>query len=286
MLFTKKYKNIEITINSRGAEQESLIANGKEYMRDRDEFWNRKAPVLFPIVGKLRDLKTHINGELFSMGQHGFARDKEFELVEEDNSSLTFQLKWDEETLKMYPFKFILLIKYSIQEDKVFVDIRIKNDDDKTILFNIGGHPGFRLPMENGLKFSDYSIEYEKVESFNAPTVSSNGTLDFNNTIEYKDIKVIDLNYKYFEIDAIVAPHLKSRSCTLTHEGKGIKFDFYGFNSLAFWTRPNAPFICLEPWLGYADRSDSDFEFAHKDDIVNLETGKEFSVGYSVQLLN
>jgi len=286
MIYSKKYNEIEIEINSRGAEQESLSAFGQEYIRSRDDFWNRKAPILFPIVGKLRDLKTYIDGNLYSMGQHGFARDKEFILSKETENSLEFMLKWDEESLKIYPYRFILYVKYTIEDHKVLVDIRIENDDDKEIYFNIGGHPGFKLPMEENLKFEDYQIEFEQTESFDAPTVSSNGTLNFDNIVEYRDLKVINLNYKYFEIDAIVAPHLKSRYVTLTHDGKGIKFDFYGFNTLAIWTRPNAPFVCLEPWLGYADRHDSDYNYLHKDDIVKLDKEEKYTVGYSIQILN
>lgn len=285
MLYNKKVNNIEIVINSRGAEQESLLVDGKEYMRTRDEFWNRKAPVLFPIVGKLRDLKTYIDGELYSMNQHGFARDKEFKLYEETNNSLEFVLEWDNDTLKLYPYKFNLFIKYTVEENKVSVDIKIKNVDKKDIYFNIGGHPGFKLPMEDGLKFEDYTVEYEFEENFDAPGVESNGTLNFSNYEEWRNVKTINLDYKYFEIDAIVAPHLKSRWVTLTHDGKGIKFNYYGFNTLAIWTKPNAPFVCLEPWLGYADRHDSDFEFIHKDDIVRLKKDEDYTVGYSVEIL-
>ena len=152
MLYAKKYKNIEIIVNSRGAEQESLNVDGKEYIRSRDEFWNRKAPILFPIVGKLKDLKTKINGEIYSMGQHGFARDKEFKLLSENEKSLEFILTWDEESLKVYPFKFNLIVKYTISENKVSVDVKVVNVDSQDIYFNVGGHPGFRLPMEEGLK--------------------------------------------------------------------------------------------------------------------------------------
>lgn len=286
MLYAKKYKNIEIIINSRGAEQESLNVDGKEYIRSRDEFWNRKAPILFPIVGKLKDLKTKINGEIYSMGQHGFARDREFKLLNETEKSLEFILTWDDESLKIYPFKFNLVVKYTISENKLSVDIKIINVDTQDIYFNVGGHPGFRLPMEEGLKFSDYSVEFECMETFNAPEVDApTGTLNFNKLTEWKDIKVINLDYKYFEVDAIVAPHLKSRSVKLTHNDKGIKFDYYGFNTLAIWTKPNAPFVCLEPWLGYADRTDSDFEYVHKDDIVRLKKNEDYMVGYSVEIL-
>lgn len=283
MLYSLKYNDIEIVINSHGAEQESLNFFGKEYIRERNETWNRKAPILFPIVGKLRDLKTYINGNLYSMGQHGLARDKEFSLYEKTKNSITFLLEADEETLKMYPFDFQLFVKYTIEDLRVKVDMKVINKGKEDMLFNIGGHPGIALPMEKGLDFNDYTVEFEHVENFDAPTVSSNGTLNFVDTIKWENVKEIKLDYKHFEIDAIVVPHLKSRSVKLHHNGRGIKFDFYGFNSFAIWTRPGEKFVCLEPWLGYADHSDSDYEFSHKDDIQALKQNEEFNVGYSIE---
>ena len=288
MLFSKEYKGIKIVINSKGAEQESLIINGIDYMRERDEYWNRKAPVLFPIVGKLRDLRTSIDGKEYKMNQHGFARDKEFSLFKEDENSLEFLLTYSKDSLEIYPYKFNLYIKYLIDELGVSVSYKVVNVDDKDIYFNIGGHPGLKLPFnKDGEMFENYSVIFEKVESFDAPTVEDNGTLNFDITNPFYDIKKIDLDYKYFEIDAIVAPHLKSRSVNLVNkDGKGIKFDFFGFNSFALWTRPNAPFLCLEPWLGYADKYNSDYQFIHKDDIQRLEPGNEKVVGYSIHILN
>ncbi len=288
MEYTLKSGNIQIGINSRGAEQEHLIYNGKDYMRVRDEFWNRKAPVLFPIVGKLRDLKTYIDGKLYSMNQHGFARDLEFTLESKSDNKLTFISIYSDDTLKMYPYKYNLRISYEIEGNTLKVRFEVVNKGKDKMYFNIGGHPGFRLPMYDNEKFEDYKVVFEEEESFDAPTVNmENGTLDFNNTIPYKNIKEIKLDYKYFEIDAIVAPHLKSRSVKLVNKkGKGIKFSYVGFNTLAIWTKPNAPFVCLEPWQGYADHSDSDYNFIKKDDIVSLKYNESYECGYNITILD
>ena len=288
MEYTLKCGNIQIGINTRGAEQEHLFYNGKDYMRERDEYWNRKAPVLFPIVGKLRDLKTFINGKLYSMNQHGFARDLEFELEETSDNKLTFINKYNDETLKKYPFKYQLVVSYEIEKNTLKVRYKVTNKGNDKMYFNIGGHPGFKLPMYEGEKFEDYSVEFEQTESWNAPTVNmENGTLDFNNTIPYRDINRIDLDYKYFEIDAIVIPNIKSKYVKLVNkDGKGIKFSYYNMNTLAIWTKPNAPFVCLEPWKGYADHSDSDYNFIKKDDIVSLKYNESFIAGYDIEILD
>ena len=288
MEYSLKYKDIQISINSRGAEQEHLIYNGKDYIRQRDEFWNRKAPFLFPIIGKLRDLKTYIDGNLYSMNQHGFLRDREFELESNTDNSLTFISTYSEDTLKLYPFKYQVRIKYEIKDCGVAIDIEVTNKGKEKMYFNIGGHPGFRLPMYDNEKFDDYSVVFEKTEDFDAPTVNlQNGTLDFNHTIRCDHIGRIDLNYKYFEIDAIVIPKVKSREVKLVNKkNKGIRFNYHGFNSLAIWTKPNAPFVCLEPWMGYADHSDSDYNFIKKDDIVTLKANEVYKCGYSVEILD
>ena len=288
MEYTLKKGNIQIGINSRGAEQEHLIYNGKDYIRERDSFWNRKAPILFPIVGKLRDLKTYINGNLYSMNQHGFARDLEFELESQEESKITFVSTYSKDTLKLYPFKYELKVTYEIKENSVLVSFEVTNKGQDKMYFNIGGHPGFRLPLYEGEKFEDYSVVFEKEESFDAPTVNlENGTLNFKDTISYKNIKKIDLNYKYFEIDAIVAPSLKSREVKLVNKnGKGILFKYNGFNTLAIWTKVNAPFVCLEPWKGYADHTDSDYNFIKKDDIVKLNYNEKYVCGYEICILD
>lgn len=287
MEYSLKYDNLEVFINSHGAELEHIYCNGIDYMRRRDEFWNRKSPVLFPIVGKLRDLKTFIDGKEYHMNQHGFARDMDFELVEEKENKLVFVCKSNIDTLKMYPYQFELYIEYIINNNNLDVVYKVKNIDNKEIFFNLGGHPGFNLPIYEGEKFDDYSVVFEGSETWNAPTVSSNGTLNFIDTIPYNDYKQIDLTYKYFEIDAIVIPAIKSKKVKLVNkENKGIEFAYKGFNTLAIWTKPNAPFVCLEPWKGYADHSDSDYDFKKKDDIVSLKENELYEASFSVNILD
>jgi galactose mutarotase-like enzyme len=113
------------------------------------------------------------------------------------------------------------------------------------------------------------------------------GTLNFKDTISYKNINEINLNYKYFEIDAIVIPEVKSQSVKLVNkDNKGVKFDFLGFPSLAIWTKPNAPFVCLEPWIGYADHSDSNYQFIEKDNMQFLNPGETFQATYIITILD
>ncbi len=281
---------LELVVSSHGAEKQSLVSKETNisYLRDIDQYWNRHAPLLFPIVGKLRDLKTFINNKEYSMNQHGFLRDQEFELYSQSESELVLVNKFNEETLKKYPFEYKVFVKYILEGKTLHTEFTVVNEDYQVIPFNYGGHPGFKLPLYENETFEDYTVKFEKTENFDAPTVKlDNGTLDFVNTIKYSNIDEIKLNYKYFEIDAIVIPNVKSQSVKLVNkEDKGIKFDFKGFPSLAIWTKPNAPFVCLEPWIGYADHHDSNYQFIEKDNMQFLNPGDKFSVTYSITILD
>ena len=290
MEFKISNKYLELTVSSHGAEKQALVSKETNinYLRDVDNYWNRKAPLLFPIVGKLRDLKTFINNKEYSMNQHGFVRDQEFELYSQTESEIVLVNKFNEETLKKYPFEYQVFVKYTLVEKSLYTEFIVKNLDYQVIPFNYGGHPGFRLPLYENETFEDYSVKFEKTENFDAPTVNlENGTLNFDKTIPYKNIDEIKLNYKYFEIDAIVIPEVKSQSVKLVNkDNKGIKFDFLGFPSLAIWTKPNAPFVCLEPWIGYADHSDSNYQFIEKDNMQFLNPGETFSATYTITILD
>ena len=289
MEFKISNKYLELTVSSHGAEKQSIISKETNisYLRDVDKYWNRKAPLLFPIVGKLRDLKTFINNKEYSMNQHGFIRDQEFELYSQTETELVLVNKFNEETLKKYPFEYQVFVKYTLVEKSVYTEFIVKNLDYQVIPFNYGGHPGFKLPLYENETFEDYSVKFEKEENFDAPTVDmTTGTLNFKDTISYKNINEINLNYKYFEIDAIVIPEVKSQSVKLVNkDNKGVKFDSLGFPSLAIWTKPNAPFVCLEPWIGYADHNDSNYQFIEKDNMQFLNPGETFSATYVITVL-
>ncbi len=290
MEFKISNQYLELVVSSHGAEKQSLInkKNNINYLRDVDNYWNRHAPLLFPIVGKLRDLKTFINNKEYSMNQHGFLRDQEFELYSKEESKLVLVNKFSKETLEKYPFEYKVFVTYTLEDKCVKTEFKVVNEDYQVIPFNYGGHPGFRCPLYPNESFEDYTVIFEETENFDAPRVKAeNGTLDFDNTIRYENIKNLQLNYKYFEIDAIVIPQVKSQSVKLVNkENKGIKFDFNGFPSLAIWTKPNAPFVCLEPWIGYADKYNSNYQFIEKDNMQFLNPKEEFKVSYDITILD
>lgn len=278
---------LKLTIASKGAEKQALISNnGVSYLRDLDEYWNRKAPFLFPNVGRLKDGYTIINNQEYHLPLHGFLRDQEFEVLHARKDEISLVNVYNEDTLNLYPFKYKAIITYQLKAKTLKTKVTIINEDDKDMIFNFGGHPGFRCPIFTDEKFTDYKVVFEKTENFAAPSVEEDGTLNFKKTTEFKDIKELPLKYDYFTIDAIVIPRVRSRKVKLVNDkNQGIEFKFPHFITLAIWTRPNAPFVCLEPWIGHADRYDANHQFSDKDNIITLKPLEEFKIHYDISVL-
>ena len=288
MDYSIRNENLVLTIRSIGAEKQTLVSNkGIHYLRQPDNYWDRVAPFLFPNVGRLKGNSTFINGKEYYLPQHGFLRDQEFELLHQLEDEIALVNVYNQDTLKLFPFKYKVIVHYQLKESKLITKISISNEDSSPMPFNIGGHPGFYCPLYDGEEFSDYRIVFHKSETFNAPSVESDGTLNFSvYSGKYHHLKELPLDYKYFENDAIVIPRVKSKEVKLLNKhNKGIAFKYEDFITLAIWTRPNAGFICLEPWIGYADRHNTNKQFIEKDNIIILNPLEEKTVSYETIII-
>ncbi len=269
---------IEIKTVSKGAELVSVKFNGFEKMHNGETFWNRHAPVLFPIVGKLKNGKTIIDGKEYEMGQHGFLRDMEFEQIGEHEYVAT----WNEETLKKFPFKFEFYISYEVKNDEVKTKYKIINKDDKQMIFGLGGHPAFSCDYTSGM----YRLEFQDIEDEIEVYQLEEGLI--KNTPE-KTSKVIRENKIFldkntFKNDAIILKNIKSRKIYLKTEAKNIlSMEFKSFPYLGIWSKEDAPFICIEPWFNTADKVDSNGIFEEKEDLIELKPNKEFCAEYKVK---
>jgi galactose mutarotase-like enzyme len=291
MNYTLKNEGLEITIRTFGAELISLKSEeGREYIWERNpEFWNRCAPVLFPVVGRLRDKFTMIDGTKYEMDIHGFLKDQEFSLLSQTKNTIRFINRYSEATLKLFPYKYEVIIAYFLTSKTVKTEYQVKNIGNETMPFNIGGHPAIKCPLYQNDEFNDYTIHFEKPESFSSPTIEANGTLNFDKPAKiFTNLKELKLDRTMFSLDTIVIPSINSHEVVLSNnKHQGIKFSFPGFKTFAIWTRfhQQAPFICLEPWIGYGDRYDADHQFIKKDDLINLEKNGQFIVSYDIELL-
>lgn len=265
---------LEIKTKPQGAEIISIKVDGKERLHDGKKDWNRNAPVLFPIVGQIKNGETTIEGKTYKMGQHGFARDMEFEQIEPN----TYKLSYNEQTLEKYPYKFELIISHKmIDDNQVETKYTVKNIDNKKIYFGLGGHPAFKCDYKNAI------IEFEQEEDEIAIYQLENGLIKEKpeNKENFTDGKSIELNANIFDNDAIIMKNLKSNKITLIEKGKEIlEFDFKDFPILAIWSKKDADFLCIEPWFNTADTVNSNGNFKEKEEIIVLEPNKIFEAKY------
>lgn len=284
-------KYLTATINHHGAELCSLKnTEGIEFIWQADKtIWGRHAPVLFPIVGKLRDdLYTYANNK-YSMPQHGFARDKMFELVSENNtgnSEIIFSLKADHETLGKYPFNFELIISYQLLENQLLTTYKVLNNDSSSMPFSIGAHPGFCCPISSDEKFEDYKIQFSEKEKLEVALLNS-GLFSGEKFLLNEQADEIKLDEKTFIKDALVFENLKSDYVTLrsTKTNHFVKMGIKGFPYFAIWSKPGAAFVCLEPWFGKADHSDHEGNILKKKGINILEPEQSFTCSFEMEVL-
>ena len=277
-------------ISPKGAELRSLIDkdSGVEFIWNADpKFWPRSAPILFPIVGSLREDKYRIRNKFYSMSRHGFARDMNFELVSSRKDMAQFRLENTDETLKNFPFKFRLNVVFKIYGPKLMVDYEVRNTDKKEMLFSIGSHPAFNVPMKknNGDKFDDYFLEFDEDEPEGAFYLD-NGLINFHTPSDKRvfDGNIIKCKRKIFEQDALIFKDPISEKVTLRslNHDNFLSIEFDPVPYLGIWSPPNANFICIEPWHGVADSVDSNNDFYEKEGLITLEPGDNFKTGYTV----
>ena len=269
---------IEIKSKKQGAELTSIKFNGKE-MLHQGEIWNRHAPILFPIVGKLKNNETNIYGKTYHMNQHGFARDMEFTELEKNDTEHKYMLESNQETLKMFPFKFQLYVSHKLEENSVITTYEVVNKDEKKMIFGIGGHPAYICDYSSG----KYSIEFEKQENNIKFLSLDNGLImekEAKNILENNSIK---LDKNSFINDAIIMKNINSNKVYLKENDKKIlEFDFTGFPYLGMWAKIGAPFVCIEPWMNTADKVNTDGKFSSKENIITLKPNDEFKCSYKV----
>lgn len=286
MIYSIENGNTSAKIEDLGAQLVSFKIDQKEYIRKRDEVWKSCSPLLFPIVGLLKDNYTLIDGKRYEMTSHGFIRNRVLKVYEKSLDSITFVDTFDDFTLSKWPFKYKFFVTYTLFEDKISVSMKVMNVDERDMYFNIGGHPGVVCPLENGEEFSDYSLVFDKEETFDSPKIVGN-CVDFDHPeFKFEKVNNIKLDYKYFMIDAIVIRDILSSEVRLLNKSnKGYIFKWNGFNTVAFWAKPNQKFLCFEPWKGYADLYDTNNEFMTKPDLVKLAPNETKEFKYSVEVL-
>ncbi|MGL5312686.1 MAG: aldose 1-epimerase family protein [Peptostreptococcaceae bacterium] len=281
-----------IKINDFGAELCRIYSkeNNKEYLWNGDsKYWGRFSPVLFPIVGRLNNNETYINGEKYEMSQHGFARDMEFELVNKTDDSIEFTLQYNEDTLKKYPYKFKLNIMYTLKDSTVDVTWKVKNLDDKEMLFGIGAHPAFNVPFNKEDSLEDYYLTFKCEEEVKQYTLNGPYVDEIK---EINKVENIDVAPEIFIEDAMIYSGVEEVAINSRKSEDKISVSFKNFPYVGIWSpykkedNTIAPFVCIEPWYGIADEMNSNKKFEDKMGINKLNINEEFECTYSISILN
>lgn len=269
------------SINPKGAELFSLKKGEQEFMWEGNpDFWGKHSPVLFPIVGTLKDNTYNYNGALYNLSRHGFARDNVFELVSNEGNRAVFSLKASDTTKQVYPFDFELQLIYTLTNETLKLEYNIINQDNTSIPFSIGAHPAFALPGD----FEAYSLKFKKDEQLISTALEKDLLSEQKTTIENEN-GIVPLNYALFENDALIFTSLESKSITIQKAGQNyIEVTFPDFPHLGIWTKVGAPFLCIEPWQGYSDPWNADGDITKKPGIINLEPKTIYKSAFTVKV--
>lgn len=288
---TLKNNLLKIAVNTIGAElcNISSTKNGTHFMWDANpNVWGSYAPNLFPIIGALKNGTYLLDGKTYTLPKHGFVRhNKNLELHEQTNNSLTFRLIYNESTLKNYPFKFEFYITYLLINNTIEVIHRIKNADDKTMFFSVGGHPAFKCPVFENENYSDYTLEFEHIENAKTHLINlENGLITSKTEAVFNNSNVIKLTHDLFNKDALVFKDLKSKKVSLKSKNSGhiLTVSYHDFPYLGIWAKPKGDYVCIEPWLGIADSENTYQDFKTKEGVLSLKPKHTFKASYTIEI--
>ena len=264
---------------------------GREYIWSGDPaYWPGRNPLLFPIVGGLKDGKIHVKGKEVTMERHGFARRREFTVTGQGEDWAELTLEQDEATLALYPWDFKLTVRQQLTDGGFATSVTVTNTGKEPLPYCVGAHTGFRCPLEAGERFEDYELVFPQKET--CPSLAlREGLLDRDRAIPcLENTDVLPLDYRWFdELDTLIFEGLASKRVTLRSRksGRGVTVRFDGFPMLAFWTAPGkrAPYLCIEPWHGCAAAWQEGPEFTDKAHCITLAPGERRTLAYRVELL-
>ncbi|MCG3657191.1 aldose 1-epimerase family protein [Aliarcobacter butzleri] len=282
MNYEIKNSFIKAQIKSFGAELNSLkkCDENFEYIwQANSKYWARHSPVLFPIVGRLKEDSYFYKNKKYSLSQHGIARDKEFEVIQNEADFIEFRLKSDEKSLEFYPFFFELNICYKLDKNSLIVSYKVKNKSDEKMYFSIGAHPAFNTQV------GDF-LEFENIKTTKRYFLDEKGLIYKNQDLNLENSKLY-LDKDLFKDDALVFNDSNIKQITLKNiENKSrVKVKFDNFPYLGIWSKPNdAPFVCIEPWFGVADEQNSNQKIEDKKGILSLEKEEEFFCFYTIEV--
>ena len=266
---------LKVEIVEKGAELKRVNhkQTGLEYMWNGDPaFWGKTSPILFPIVGTLKNDKYLYNGNSYALTRHGFARDSIFQVEEQKKEQVIFLLRSTHTSHENYPFDFELRVKYNLVEDILEVTYDVRNVGNDPLYFSIGGHPAFKVPLTAATKYEDYFLQFNEQEGLARWPISAQGLIQEEPIPLLTNSSVLKLTRALFKEDALVFKGLQSNRISIKSSlhNHGLDFYFEGFPYLGLWAAPGADFVCIEPWCGIADFVSHDQQLISKEGIQRI----------------
>lgn len=291
MIFTIENDVIRVSVETKGAQLKSVFSKetGVEYLWQGDaKYWTGRAYNLFPFVGRFADGKYVVEGKEYAMDRHGFARGSEFEMVEQTESSLVFEIRESEQTLAIYPFKFVFTVKFEIVGKKLIVTYGVKNTGDNTMYFGLGGHPGFNVPFDGG-EFEDYYVEFACEGSPTQVIANEKGLMTAERKVlSLENGKIIRLEHNLFDNDAIIMQDVcKTVYVRGKNTSRSIKVSYPEMEYLGLWHMPktDAPYLCVEPWMTLPSSDGAPEVFETKEHIGVVEKNKTFETHFDIEII-
>lgn len=287
MIYTIKNEQLTVDVNSKGAELWSIKKDGVEYLWQANaEFWGNRATTLFPYIARLNDGKYTYDGKEYEMQIHGFAKLMDFSVKTQSEDSITLEIVANDETLAQYPFLFSFCITFSLEGNSLVTRYEVENKDDKKMYFGVGGHPGFNVPLDEGVEFTDYVLEFSekcapKQVVFNEDKLITGElkALDFD--------KVLKLRHDLFDDDAILITDMAREVTLKTEKGaRSITVAYPSMDYVAIWHKPemDAPYVCIEPWTSTPSRADRIEDLEKQENLVSLESKKIYENTWTITI--
>lgn len=288
-MFTISNETLTVSLNPQGAEILSIYNKQTQlnYLWNGDPaYWPKTSPVLFPVVGGLKDNSYQYKGNTYQMGRHGFGRESVYQVTEQTENSITFTLVANEATLKVYPFRFKFSVKHQLNGNKISITYIVENTDKEALLFSVGAHPAFNVPLVEGTVFADYYLLFSNTENEGRYPIAADGLIANNSTALLNNTNKLPLQNDLFYNDALVFKNLQSNSISIVSDKTthGLKVQFDNFPYMGIWQPKDAPFVCVEPWCGLGDVANTTSQLQEKEGINSIQSNEVFTRTWSVEL--
>ena len=292
MIYSIENDSLKVEISSLGAEVISMKSKDDEceYIWYGDEkYWTGHSPIMFPICGRLCEGKYTYNGKEYSLPNLGFTRKTEMEAYKTSVSEITFTMPSSSETKELYPFDFVFKVTYSLNGKALKMKFEVENEKESELIFAVGAHPAFNVPLCDGEKFEDYYVDFgQKCDAYKVNF--SEACLCTNDDGLYREngTDKICLDHSLFDDDAIFLYNIpKTVYLRSKKSSKGIKMTYEDMKYLGLWHKPksDAPYICIEPWLSIPASDGVIDDLSTKAEMVRLEAGKRYENEIEIEIL-